>query len=287
MNIKRALILYKKSAYSIYFQHPRSSFRNCGKIDASELERFHKMHLKHAACLAHVQRGLKDSDVKFDTICRGRAFNPEQYCLVVTVGGDGTFLEAAHRLRDQLILGVNSDPSWSVGRFCFATFLNFKKILQGLLKQKQSILNFPRLKLSLTGKKINFLNDVLFCHRNPAAMSRYSLKIGKIQEEQKSSGVWVSTAAGSSGAIKSAGGKELSATKDILQYKPRELYLKKHKGYILKGGILPHSQTFQILSMMRDGCVFIDGSHLSLSFDFGSVAVISRSLSPLRVVSGK
>jgi NAD+ kinase len=287
MKIKRALILYKKSAYSIYFQHPNSSFNSRGKVSSSELARFRKMHETHFACVAYVERALKDAGIEFRKICRGRVFDPKQYGLVITVGGDGTFLEASHKLKGQLILGVNSDPSWSVGRFCSATSLTFKKVLQRLLEEKQPILEFPRLELNVMGKKINFLNDVLFCHRNPAAMSRYSLVIGKVQEEQKSSGVWVSTAAGSSGAIRSAGGRKLIPTQEIFQYKPRELYLKKNKPYILKGGILPFEKNLEVISMMREGRVFVDGSHLSFPFDFGVVATITRSLYPLRVVSKK
>jgi len=38
-------------------------------------------------------------------------------------------------------------------------------------------------------------------------VSRYYLKIGNLREEQRDSGLWISTAAGSSGAIRSAGGK--------------------------------------------------------------------------------
>jgi NAD+ kinase len=287
MTIKRVLILYKKSAYSIYFQHPRSSFNSRGKVGLSELKRFRKMHETHVASLAYVEQVLKDAGIKFKRICRGRPFDPKRYDLVVTVGGDGTFLEAARKLKGQLILGVNSDPSWSIGRFCSATSGTFKKVLKGLLEQKQAILEFPRLELSLMGKRVNFLNDVLFCHRNPAAMSRYSLKIGEVQEEQKSSGLWVSTAAGSSGAIKSAGGRQFAPTQQILQYRPRELYLKKNKPYILKGAILSFKGDLKVISMMREGRVFVDGSHLSFPFDFGVVATVSRSSYPLRVVSKK
>ncbi len=37
--------------------------------------------------------------------------------LVVTVGGDGTMLDASHRVRETPILGFNSDPDRSVGYF--------------------------------------------------------------------------------------------------------------------------------------------------------------------------
>ena len=56
---------------------------------------------------------------------------------------------------------------------------------------------------------MNVLNDILICHHNPGAMSRYYLTVGRVREEQRSSGVWIATAAGSSGGLHSAGGKVL------------------------------------------------------------------------------
>lgn len=287
MKIRRILVLYKRSAYSIYFQRSHSSFRSRGKVAASELARFRKMHDAHFACLSHVENVLKEFQMDYKKVCRGRGFDPKNFNLVITVGGDGTFLEASHKIRKQLILGVNSDPSWSVGRFCAATPTTFKEVLLRLLEQKERVSEFPRLELRLKGKRIHFLNDLLFSHRNPAAMSRYSLMVAGIQEEQKSSGVWVSTAAGSSGAIKSAGGQQFAPTEEILQYKPRELYLKKNKPYILTGGVLSFAETIKVSSIMREGTIFVDGSHLWFPFDFGVTATVARSSFPLKVVGLK
>ncbi len=215
MNIKRIIILYKRSAYAIYFQHPGSSFRRKGNIGAAEIKRFRKMHEIHYASLNAVEEAIKEKGISCKRVCRGRRFDIGPHDFMVTVGGDGTFLEAARSIKNQIILGVNSDPSWSVGRFCFANAQTFPSILEALLKGRQNVRQFPRLDLRVAGKRFNVLNDVLFSHRNPPAMSRYSLTVDDIQEEQKSSGDWISTAAGSSGAIKSAGGKKFFPTKKI------------------------------------------------------------------------
>ena len=61
------------------------------------------------------------------------------------------------------------------------------------------------------------LNDALFCHRSPAATTRYILKLGKLVEEQKSSGFWIGPAAGSTAAQRSAGGKILPLASTDLQ----------------------------------------------------------------------
>lgn len=285
MNIKRIIILYKRSAYAIYFQHPGSSFRRKGNIGAAEIKRFRKMHEIHYASLNAVEEAIKEKGISCKRVCRGRRFDIGPHDFMVTVGGDGTFLEAARSIKNQIILGVNSDPSWSVGRFCFANAQTFPSILEALLKGRQNVRQFPRLDLRVAGKRFNVLNDVLFSHRNPAAMSRYSLTVDDIQEEQKSSGVWVSTAAGSSGAIKSAGGKKFFPTKKNMQYRPRELYAIKGKPYQLKGGVLDAAGSISIESIMREGCVFVDGSHVSVPVGFGGSVKISMSAFPLNVVA--
>lgn len=284
MNIKRIIILYKISAYSIYFERSESSFSKNGNVSAREIRRFRMIHDTHHACLDTVEQIVKEQGILYKKVCRGDSFIPSEHDLVVTVGGDGTFLEGARMLKRQIIIGVNSDPTWSVGRFCCATSETFRSILSNLLKHKTDILQFPRLELRVAGKRFNVLNDFLFAHDNPAAMSRYLLTIGDKKEAQKSSGVWVSSAAGSSGAMRSAGGKQVPPTRKIIQYRPRELYVWRKKQYQLTGGVLMDDTTLRITSMMREGFVFLDGSHVSFPVGFGESVNVSMSKSPLNVV---
>ena len=55
------------------------------------------------------------------------------------------------------------------------------------------------------------LNDILFANLYPAAVTRYKIKYNGRQEVHKSSGVWISTATGSTAAISAAGGKVYEA----------------------------------------------------------------------------
>jgi len=224
--------------------------------------------------------------LKFTKACRGSSINYKRYDLIITVGGDGTFLEAARHLENQIILGVNSDPSWSVGRFCCATFKNFEKLLDKVLVRRALIKKFNRLRLSFSDgtKPMDVLNDILICHENPAAMSRYYLSVGKTKEEQKSSGIWIATAAGSSGGIHSAGGQLLPQEAQTFQYKPRELYKGRNVRYILKGGVLKPTQKITLTSLMREGVVFVDGSHVCLPFSFAAEIQVTHSVNPLNII---
>lgn len=287
MKFKNILVLYKKSAYQIYFlDHRRPILRDKRAVYRKELERFRETHEEHYKSLKIIEQVLRAKGVKYRKHARGSKFSYARYDLVIAVGGDGTFLEAARNIKGQAILGVNSDPSWSVGRFCISTIINFSKTMECLLKNKFTLKPIERLKVQLDNQKIyvNAVNDVLICHYNPASMSRYLLTIGGRTEEQKSSGIWVATAVGSSGAMYSAGGKLLSVESKQFQYKPRELYLGQIERVKLRGGILNPHQSIKGTSLMRNGVIFVDGAHVRIPFSFGQSVTISPSADKLNMI---
>jgi len=118
-------------------------------------------------------------------------------------------------------------------------------------------------------------------------VSRYYLKIGNLREEQRDSGLWISTAAGSSGAIRSAGGKLFKNEEKKMQYMPRELYYGFNKTYRHKGGVLHAGQRVAITSLMRSGMIYIDGTHYELKFPFNHTLNVAFSPNPLRTIKLK
>ncbi len=281
------LLLYKNSTYASYFLSDKRRMAQLqGLLNNQEIKRFRKTHENHFWSLAYVEAVLKSRRIKFTKICRGTSTNYSKFDLIITVGGDGTFLEASRYLKDQVIWGINSDPSWSVGRFCSGNPRNFEAMLDKVLSGKVKVRKFNRLSLSFDDgtQPMNVLNDVLICHQNPGALSRYNLTVGHVKEEQKSSGVWVSTAAGSTGGIHSAGGQVLPQESASFQYRPRELYRGRGIKYKLVGQVLKSNQKISLLSLMREGVVFVDGSHVCLPFSFGASIHIKRSLHPLKAV---
>lgn len=273
------LLLYKKSAWSIYSRkgHPRA-----------EIDRYKKAHDEHSGTLAAVEGVLHKYGISYSKYARGQKIPYQRYGMVITVGGDGTFLEAARNANNQILLGVNSAPGTSVGKLCVATAKNFGKIIRKVCAGKSFRLDSwhrLRLKLNHISKPLDCLNDVLVCHRNPAAVSRYRLKIGDVKEEQRSSGLWVAAPAGSSGAIQSAGGKPLKITARKFQYMPRELYRGVNPPYRLKGGVLAAGQTIKVTSLMHDGNVFVDGMHVRMKFPFHATLQISLSPKPVKVIA--
>ena len=109
-------------------------------------------------------------------------------------------------------------------------------------------------------------------------------KIKSSEEEQKSSGLWVSPAAGSSAATKSAGGKKLPLGSKKFQFVVREPYAPPGQTYRLIQSILNPRDRVEILSMMDDAAVFIDGPHLSYPINRGSRIVIGNAERPVRAI---
>lgn len=287
MRIKHALLLYKKSTLKHTFSPGGREAKGIADRGAF-VRRFKLTHTQHYKSVAVIERALKEQGVSYTRVYRGQRICYQEFDFVITLGGDGTFLEAARNIDKQWILGVNSDPEWSVGCFCCTTPDNFTEMLKRIINDSFKFREIHRLQLQLkySRKRVNVLNDILICHRNPAAMSRYVVTIGPRQEEQRSSGLWVSTAAGSTGAIYSAGGKILPLSSRRMQFRVRELYVGDKIRQPMIGGIVSANGTIKIVSLMKEGYAFLDGSHARLPFPFGEEALIASSTKPLHVITG-
>ena len=167
-----------------------------------------------------VRRILQAAGFDVRVAYRSRPIPDGSADLVVIVGGDGTVLDFARLIGSTPVLAVNSSPSTSVGHFCCATADTLESVLDRVFAGRAQPLSLSRIRVTVDGEPAHWpaLNDVLFAHANPAATSRYLLRIGDVAEVQKSSGIWISTSAGSTGAIRSAGGEcmDLSDRKSVV-----------------------------------------------------------------------
>jgi NAD+ kinase len=205
--------------------------------------------------------------------------------LVVTIGGDGTLLTAAHHIEDGAVLAVNSAPRDSIGHFCLTDRPGFEDRLEAVEDGRLQPLAFARLAATLDGRPLPELavNDVLIAHDHPAATSRYRLSLGKTAEEHRSSGLWIATAAGSTAGIRSAGGWRMPIRSRRLQYRVRELYREPGRRYSLDAGFLAPGEELAVDSKMEAGFIFIDGARTAYRFRFGAHLEVRTSGCPLRL----
>ncbi len=267
----RVLVVYKKSAYQLYvLERQDGHLRGLLRRRQPDLLDMQHAHRVHQQTLAAVTAALRRLGAPADLVYRADLRTTARYDLVVSVGGDGTVLQASHVVADTPVLGVNSDPRRSEAVFCAATKATISAVLRRALEGTLPIRRLWRLAMTLNGRRIGplALNDVLIAHDDPATMSRYRVKIGARAEPQKSSGLWVATAAGSSSAILAAGGKRLPWTAPQFQYKPRELYRGRLTDCRLTGSVLAHGRRVEVTWLMREGSLYVDGPHVHLPLHF-------------------
>jgi NAD+ kinase len=240
-----------------------------------------------------VLKALAAEGLSVDRVLRHKAYRlkglDRRYSLVVSVGGDGTLLDASHLVSRIPILGVNSDPVRSVARFSGCRLDGFPRVLRDHLRGRSRPIPVPRLEFRVNGVRSPWLvlNDLLVCTASPAGTSRYLLQVGKRSEEQMSSGVWISTAAGSTAAIYSAGGKRQPLSSRAFQFLVREPYQRKFGPRRLVRGSLRPGQDLEVFSRMKEGRIFVDGPNLVVPFRLGDRLQVRPSTHPLRLVGLK
>ncbi|MCX8202684.1 MAG: NAD(+)/NADH kinase [Candidatus Micrarchaeota archaeon] len=186
---------------------------------------------------------------------------PRETDLVISVGGDGTFIDASHLIKDDtLIMGVNSDPSSSEGAHTNVTRKDFEKRIKQILDGDFSVEKWTRLEVTINSskKKEYALNEVYVGASHIYNTSRYSLYVKGTWERQKSSGILISTGCGSTAWYASAGGRPFSKTAKEARFIVREPYC----GHLVCGrkinGTVKMGEELKIKSEMRDGIVAID-----------------------------
>ncbi len=275
--IRKITIVYKESTYSRYFK---------GKALKGEVRLLKELHDKHFCMVERAISFLRREGMEVAPVKRAQLKRIKNADLIITIGGDGTFLDTAHFVKDIPMWGINSTPTHSAGFLMSAAPQNFEKQWRMLVQRKLPILKLQRLQILINGRKLPelVLNDVLIAHANPAAVSRYELRVGDRKEEQKSSGLWISTAAGSTAATQSAGGKVLPLESKQIQFIARELYHGRNHRYRLAKGIVSPKTKIHAISQMHEAACYLDGPRVWYSIRYGDRVEVKSANRPLTVI---
>lgn len=202
---------------------------------------------------------------------------------ILSLGGDGTQLETARYIGEKPVLGVILFPETSAGFLCacdYAAFLH----LQVAPGANVGVASYMRLSCVLNGKVEGrpILNDILLAQACPARASRYYLRVADLREYQCSSGVWISTAIGSHGAIRSAGGPSLPIEARRAAYCVRENAI---SGKLVCGEFCASDP--QNLSIQCEGgrhFVFFDGGLQEIALASGDVVSVVECATDFRSI---
>lgn len=270
-----------------------SSFQALRKAKDPRALRMQKSHDAHTLALAEVLRELHAAHISYRFEDARAPTEIRDARLVVTVGGDGTLLLASHRVGPGVpVLGVNSAPETSVGFFCAARpGAKLTRALGLALRGKLKHVTLNRMEVARNDRVVSrrVLNDLLYCHTTPAATSRYTLHVHdagkrKRTETQRSSGVWIGPAAGSTAAQRSAGGRVLPFSSKLLQYVVREPYTPLGQRLRLRLGMVRETGSVTIENEMYEAMVFLDGPRRQFPIAFGDRLTMRRSEEPLVVL---
>lgn len=287
MKLERVLVVYKRSTYDLYnnqeFNPGVKKLIDEGHVAVKSLKQSHDIH---QLTVDTIIEKISNKGIYLDVIFRGDLKPIENYDLVITTGGDGTILETSKYIKDIPVLGVNSDPQGSVGFFTGANKDDFEEKIDLVLEDKINCVSINRLQAKMNGEPIKDLvmNDILITHSIPAATSRYVIRVKGYEENHRSSGIWISTAAGSTAAIRSAGGFPLPVTSDAVQYIVREFYDRGSNNFKLLGGVYNASDEIEIISQMRLGRIYIDGPFFDHPFTVGDRLTLHKSEFPLKLL---
>lgn len=217
---------------------------------------------KHTSTIDTITKLLNQEKINYKIICRSTLHPADlkQVDFIIVVGGDGTFLRTSQYALDIPILGINSNPQRTEGFFMHYTINNVEKCLRKIKKGKEKLLGLTRLQATINGKQIvPCLNEYFIGHKKPYGVAQYVLKTPDGKEQQKSSGILVSTAAGSHAWTKSAAGKVLELNDNRFQFLVREPYEGKLSKPTKINGLLTPKQRLAV-TIIRDDMILVSDS---------------------------
>lgn len=215
--------------------------------------------------------------------------------VVVVVGQDGLVANTAKYVEDAPIVAVNPDPARIDGILLPFAPAEARRAVARVLddKYRRRRVTLAQVKLN-DGQKMLAFND-FFVGASSHVSARYTLEIGDQSEAQSSSGVLVSTGAGSTGWMSSvfnmaagvgrllgadvAGAIRLEWEDRRLLWAVREPFASKHSQINLSAGVLEAGKELIVESLMpAGGVIFSDGIESDfLPFASGAIARISAA----------
>jgi len=225
--------------------------------------------------------------------------------VVIVFGQDGLVANAAKYVGEQPILGVNPDPTRYDGILVPILADNLRPLLESVLARKAICKAVTLAEVVLNDEqKLLAFND-LFIGAKSHISARYHIKFQDKGENQSSSGLIVSTGAGSTGWLSSlfnmashvnrlVGSAEIQGVtlpwdSPDLMFVVREPFISRHSTANVGSGILHAGQELVLESLMpSEGTIFSDGIENDyLAFNSGTIATIRAAQQKAQLILPK
>jgi NAD kinase len=259
-----------------------------------DFEFFELEHNTFYESLSKIKTSITDS-LKYKVI--NRSFLPTYIFtkkdLVLVIGQDGLVANTAKYVEGLPIVGINPDIERYDGILLKHVPDDLKDLLKNVIKGKYETKQVTMAKATLNdGQELLAFND-FYIGADSHVSSRYSIEFNGKKEQQSSSGIIVSTGAGSTGWLSSIFnmanningyhntnsvdcGTALNWNENKLVFVVREPFLSKLSQTNIGYGILDGKNTLKIESNMpTKGIIFSDGIESDfLNFNSGSIVEI-------------
>lgn len=269
-----------------YLEHAGQSF--------TPIEQSHARYLDTLNQLRDIiPRGVKSQIISRDLVPQ---FTFGEHDLVITVGPDGLVVNTAKYLTHQPIVAINPDPSTIEGVLLPFDEHKGMPILKDIMSGQSPIKKITMANAAMNdGQELLAFNDLFIGPRSHTS-ARYNIAQGDKSEFQSSSGVIISTGAGSTGWLRSVyagaagiinalGGEVTMPTNDgriewdenQLMFAVREPWPSKNSQANMVFGVITPDTPLILTSHMSDyGVIFSDGIEKDyLAFNAGRTTTIS------------
>ena len=247
--------------------------------------RVQKINREKLASIIPEAKFMQRDDLTKETI--------KNFDILISLGGDNHFMYVSNFADNKLLIGINSDPKSSEGALTSFNIETFEAFIPNLISGNYKIEEWTRLKVELNGKTLWPLItcDLFLGEQERWNMSRHIIKFKGKEEEQKGSGLLVTTGAGSTGWYDSAVRyiKEKGEKISHLDKKGVFLLTEPYKGK-LSGCELIHEpfeegDKVEVDSLNDSKGVISIDSLWVFNFNRGDKVVFSVSDKPLKVIT--
>jgi NAD kinase len=295
MSVEYAIIIKNKTRLETLIERFNTKAQAKFYIERSggDFSDYEKEHEIFHHSLSAVQRNLSSilkNKIVERSFLPSFIFNDKQ--VIVTVGQDGLVANTAKYVGQIPIVAVNPDQERFDGILLPFNSSNFLAAVDKVINNKyhSKVTSFAEATLN-DGQRLLAFND-LFIGAASHVSARYQLTFNNKTEEQSSSGIIVSTQAGSTGWLSSifnmsfgiskfmenGGSKKKSARldHDQLMFAVREPFASKRTQIETTAGFIGGQSKLIIQSLMpNNGLIFSDGIESDfLKFNSGSIATI-------------
>ncbi len=287
--IKKILCVLKTTGYE-YYKNRHDVFEKFDKRKQQILEKEHTQQKKLEKTFRKLVTQL-EFDMTYVIDKEMETYLGADYDLIISFGGDGTFLNAAQHFKDSLLLGINSYESddvtqGSVGALTSTSESSLAFDLKQLKKGNYQIQKWKRLYAKVNGKRLPALavNDIYFGALEAYKTTHFELFWNdNIEAFRGSSGIVFSTGMGSTSWFRNIGGPPFANELPIYGFIVRDPQLSRRPSYI--EGIVDGEEEVILKSMRSDYVLSFDSNESEYEIkEFDELRIGLSKKEPVRVI---